>query len=88
MVHEPLLEDGIAGGTSSVKSISEALSNVKAEMIKILSMHTGRTEAEIEQISSSEAKYFNAEQSIEYGFADKIVGFDELWKIGEAQHGS
>lgn len=78
MFHEPLLEDRIAGGTSSVKTISEALSNVKNQMIKILSAHTGKSEVEIEKISGSTDKYFSSEQSIEYGFADKIVGFDEL----------
>lgn len=80
MLHEPLLGDSIAGSTSSIKTVAETLGVVKKQMIKLLSDHTGRTEEEIEEVSRSEAKYFDAAQSVEYGLADAIVGLDELWR--------
>lgn len=80
MLHEPLLGDGIAGSTSSIKTVAETLGAVKRQMIKLLSDRTGRTEAEIEEVSCSEPKYFDPVQSIEFGLADSVVGLDELWR--------
>lgn len=80
MLHEPLLGDGISGSTSSIKTIAETLGAVKLQMIKLLSDRTGRTEAEIEEVSCSEPKYFDPIQSIEFGLADGVWGLDELWR--------
>ncbi len=77
MLHEPLLGNRISGNSSSIKSISESLIEIKSKMNKILAKHTGKTEGEMEEATSFD-HYFSPEDSLEFGLCDKIVGFDEI----------
>ncbi len=79
LIHEPLLGNQISGTTSSLKSISETLLDVKRKINRILSLHTGKNEEEIDQATSYD-HYLSAEESVEFGICDRIVHFDELWK--------
>lgn len=52
MLHEPLLGERIGGNASSIKSISDSLLETKSMMNKLLAFHTGKTEKEIDKLTS------------------------------------
>lgn len=74
MVHEPLLSNPVSGNASSFESIAEKLVATRRKMNEILAKHTGKTFEEMEKITSYD-HYMTAEETVEYGFADKIVDF-------------
>lgn len=77
MLHEPLLGNRVSGNASSIKSISESLMETKKKMNQILAKHTGKSEEEIEKAISFD-HYYSPQESIEFGLADKIIGFDAI----------
>lgn len=80
MLHEPLLANKIGGNATSIRSISESLLEIRSKMNQILSGHTGKDIEEIEKATAFD-HFFNAEESIAFGLADEIVGFDK-WMEG------
>lgn len=80
MLHEPLIQSGIGGNTSSVKSISDSLLETRDKLNKILARHTNHTVEEIEKETNYD-HYFSADESIEFGLCDKIIGFDEIMEV-------
>lgn len=72
MIHEPLLGNRVGGSTSSLKSISDSLLEVKRKMNQILAKHTGRSEEEIEQATSYD-HYLSPDEAIAFGLCDKVV---------------
>lgn len=79
MLHEPLLSNGVGGSASSIRSISESIMEVRAKLNNILALHTGRSIEEIEDITSHD-HFFTAEESVDFGLADKIVNFSDIWR--------
>ena len=77
MLHEPLLGGKIGGNASSIKSISESLLETKAMINKLLAFHTGKTEAEMDELTSYD-HYFSAYEAVEMGLADGIRSFKEM----------
>lgn len=77
MLHEPLLGGKVGGNASSIRSISESLLDTKTKMNEILAKHTGKTEEEIEEATKFD-HYFSAEESIDFGLADKIISFEQI----------
>lgn len=77
MLHEPLLGGKIGGNASSIKSISESLLETKSMMNKLLAHHTGKTEVEMDELTSYD-HYFTAKEAVEMGLADRIMGFGEM----------
>lgn len=77
MLHEPLLGSGVRGNASSIRSISDSLMDTRKKMNQILAKHTGKTEEEIEKATGFD-HYFSPEESVEFGLADEIVGFDKI----------
>lgn len=77
MIHEPLIANRLGGSASSVRSISESLMDTRNRMNAILAKHTGKTVEEIEEATSFD-HYFTPEESVDFGLADKIVGFDAM----------
>lgn len=77
MLHEPLLSSGVQGSASSIKSISEGIWAVREKLNGILAAHTGRTLEEIGEATSYD-HFFSAQESIAFGLADEIVGFDRM----------
>ncbi|MDO4322179.1 MAG: ATP-dependent Clp protease proteolytic subunit [Lachnospiraceae bacterium] len=77
MLHEPLLGSQVGGSASSIQSISESLTEAKTKINRILAKHTGRTEEEIEKATRFD-HYYSPEESISFGLADRIVGFDKI----------
>ena len=77
MLHEPLIDRGIGGNVTSFRAVSEELISVRDMLNGILSELTGKTPQEIEKASSYD-HYFTAQESIDFGLADRIVGADAL----------
>ena len=77
MLHEPLLGGRIGGNASSIKSISDSLLETKGMMNRLLALHTGKTEEEIDKLTSYD-HYFSAREAVEAGLADEIKRFDEM----------
>ncbi len=77
MLHEPLLSGGVQGSASSIKSISEGILAVRAKLNAILAKHTGKNVEQIEKATGYD-HYFSAEESLAFGLADGIVGYDRM----------
>lgn len=77
MLHQPLLGSRIGGNASSIKSISDSLLETKTMMNKLLAFHTGKTEEEMDEMTSYD-HYFSAEEAVEMGLADGIRSFKEM----------
>ena len=77
MLHEPLIDRGIGGNVTSFRAVSEELISVRDMLNGLLSELTGKTPGEIEEASSYD-HYFTAQESIDFGLADRIVGADAL----------
>lgn len=77
MLHEPILGSHVTGNASSIRSISDSLIETRKILNSILAKHTGRSEDEIEKATAFD-HYFSPEESIEFGLADKIIGFNTI----------
>lgn len=77
MLHEPLLGNRVGGNSSSIKSISESLLEMKRKMNQILSKHTGKSEEEIEEATTYD-HYFCPEESKKFGLCDQIIEFNKI----------
>lgn len=77
MLHEPLLGGRIGGNASSIKSISESLLETKAMMNQLLAFHTGKTELEMDELTTYD-HYFSAQEAVDMGLADGIKSFKEI----------
>lgn len=79
MIHEPLIQGGVGGKTSSIKSISDSLIETRKKLNGILAKHTGHTIEEIDEATSYD-HYFTAEEAVRFGLCDKVVDFGFLVK--------
>lgn len=79
MIHEPLIQGGVGGKTSSIKSISDSLIETRKKLNGILAKHTGHTLEEIDEATSFD-HYFSAEEAVQFGLCDKVVDFAFLVK--------
>ena len=72
MLHEVLTGGGVGGSCSTVKAISDMLVETKEKIDKLLSKHTGRKLADVQQLTSDD-HYFSAKESVETGLCDRVV---------------
>lgn len=79
MLHEPLIQNGLGGNTTTIKSISDSLIETRYRLNTILAKHTNHSVEEIEQATNYD-HYFSADESVEFGLCDKIIGFDEIMR--------
>lgn len=77
MLHQPLLGGSVSGNASSIKSISDSLLKTKAKINKLISIHTGKAEEEIDQATGFD-HYFSPKEAIEFNLADGIINFAEM----------
>lgn len=77
MLHEPMLGERVGGNSTSIRSISEGLLEMKGRINRILAKHTGRSEEEIEQATRYD-HFFSAKESVAFGLCDAVSGFDKL----------
>ncbi|MGI6095682.1 MAG: ClpP family protease [Lachnospiraceae bacterium] len=80
MLHEPLLGEKIGGNASSIKSISDGLLEAKMMINQLLAFHTGKTEEEMDKLTSSE-HYFTAQEAMDMGLSDGIKSFEEMMEV-------
>lgn len=79
MIHEPLIQGGVGGKMSSIKSISDSLIETRQKLNGILAKHTGHTIEEIDEATSYD-HYFSAAEAVEFGLCDKVIDFGFLVK--------
>lgn len=79
MIHEPLIQGGVGGKTSSIKSISDNLIETRQKLNGILAKHTGHTMEEIDEATSYD-HYFTADEAVAFGLCDKVIDFGFLIK--------
>lgn len=77
MLHEPLLGNAVRGNVTSIRTISDELMQVNAQMNELLAKHTGKTLEEIEKATSYD-HFFTAEESVEFGLADAVINFEQM----------
>lgn len=77
MLHEPLLDGGIGGNITSIRSVSKSLVNIRNKVNGILAEHTGKTVKQIEKATSYD-HFFSPEESISFGLADEIIDLGKL----------
>ena len=80
MLHEPLLGGKIGGNASSIKSISDSLLETKIMINKLLAQHSGKSEEEIDMLTSYD-HYFTAQEALDMGLSDGIKSFKEMMEV-------
>ncbi len=71
MMHQPL--GGMGGSASDIKIQAEQSLHIKRVMQELIAQHTGQTLEQIERDSDRD-RWFTAQQALEYGFIDKVIG--------------
>ena len=77
MLHQPLLGGRVSGNASSIRSISDSLLETKRKLNKLIALHTGKSEEEIDEATGFD-NYFSPEEAIEFKLADRVIRFSEL----------
>ena len=77
MLHEPLINNGVQGSATSIKTISDGIMEIRSKLNGILALHTGKSLSEIEEVTCRD-HFFTAEESIAFGLADKIVNLSDI----------
>lgn len=72
MVHEPLINGGVGGSASSIKSTSDAIMETKKLINNLLAKHTGKTLKEINRATRYD-NYMTAEEAVAFGICDEVV---------------
>ena len=72
MLHQPLIRGQITGPATDLKIEAEEMLRIRRRLYEIISSHTGR---DIETVTKDCDRnyWFNAQQAIEYGVADKLL---------------
>ena len=70
MIHQPM--GGATGQASDISITAKEIIKIKAQLIEILSKHSGREKAVVEK-DTDRNNYMNAQEAIEYGLVDNIL---------------
>ena len=79
MLHQVQVSGGLEGTATDVEIYTRHLTRVKDRLNKILARHTGKSVAQIAKDTDRDF-YLTAEEALEYGLIDKIIGFSKLKK--------
>jgi len=71
MIHQP--SGGFQGQSSDIEIHAKEILYLRGKLNDILAHHTGRTAAEIDRDTERD-NFMSAEQSVEYGMIDKVLG--------------
>lgn len=77
MLHQPLLGGRVSGNASSIKSISDSLLETKSRLNKLIAVHTGKTEEEVDEATGYD-HYFSPEEAIAFNLCDRVASFGEM----------
>ena len=72
MIHDPLIPGGIGGSALKVDAVARNLMQTRQTIADIISRHTGKSLEDVLSKTAS-ASYFDAEQAVEWGLADRII---------------
>ena len=72
MVHDPLVNSGIAGSALAVQDTSDRLMQMRKTICGILAAHTGKSMRQIYKVTAKDT-YFGAEAAVQFGLADRII---------------
>lgn len=71
MIHQP--SGGFQGQSSDIEIHAKEILYLRSKLNDILAYHTGRTADEIDRDTERD-NFMSAEQSVEYGMIDKVIG--------------
>ena len=72
LLHQPLIRGRITGPATDLQIEAEEMIRVRQRLYKIIAQHTGKDVKTVEK-DCDRNYWMNAQQSIEYGVADKIL---------------
>lgn len=72
MIHDPLVAGNVSGSALRVESISRDLMKAREVMGTIIAGHTGKSLEEVLARTATDC-YFDAEEAVEFGMADRII---------------
>lgn len=72
MIHDPLIPGGIGGSALKVDAVARNLMQTRQTIADIISRHTGKSLEDVLSKTASDS-YFDAEQAVEWGLADRII---------------
>ncbi len=72
MIHDPLIGGGLGGSALSVKARADDLMRIRDITASVIAHHTGMTLEHVFELTSSDT-YFEAEEAVQAGLADRIV---------------
>lgn len=78
MIHQPLMS-GLDGQASDIEIHAKHIVSTKKRMNQTLAHHTGQSLKTIEKDTDRD-NYMTAEEAMNYGLIDKIIGAYDLWK--------
>ena len=70
MIHQPL--GGFQGQASDFEIHAKEILTVRGRLNKLLAMHSGKTEADIDRDTERD-NFMSAEESVEYGLIDRVL---------------
>ncbi len=73
MIHQPAVSGGIKGPASDIKIMSEHMQRTKQRLNLILAENTGKTPEEI-AIDTERDNFMSAQEALQYGLIDKVLG--------------
>ena len=71
MIHQP--SGGFQGQSSDIEIHAKEILYLRSKLNDILAHHTGRTSEEIDRDTERD-NFMSADQSVEYGMIDKVIG--------------
>lgn len=72
MIHDPLIGGEIGGSALSVKARADDLMRIRDITAQVISQHTGMNIEEVFELTAKDT-YFEAEEAIANGMADRII---------------
>ena len=72
MIHDPLIPGGIGGSALKVDAVARKLMQTRQTIANIISRHTGKSLEDVLAKTASDS-YFDAEQAVKWGLADRII---------------
>ena len=84
MLHE--VWNFMIGSYTEIEEGLGKMNQMQATLLGILSKDTGKSEAEIKDVIKKKDAYFNAEQAVAFGLADRIINPSEaqIYKLSES----
>lgn len=72
MIHDPMLAESTSGNALYIHNLSQELMKMRRIIAEILAAHTKKTLEEIYEKTTADS-YFNADEAVAFGLADKII---------------